>query len=198
MAHDHSMHDHSMHTASTASTVAAAASTGSHAAMSHSMAMTFSWSFETTILLTSLKTTGPTSMFFLCAIMFALSFGHEYLQYTRSLLESRYAQTIDHSTSGSDSDDAHLLPPSNNLLLASLAKLASPSGAGKQTPEQLHFARTVYHVVSSFTSLVIMTVFMTLNMWLVLAILGGTGTGFYMFQRTINNKNTSKGGLQCH
>ncbi|KAI8620092.1 Ctr copper transporter family-domain-containing protein [Chytriomyces sp. MP71] len=202
-SHDHSAHDHSSH-ASSSKAVASSAVVSGHSAHStggHAMAMVFNFGYDTELLFSSFKTTGPGSMYVLCIIVFAMSFGHEYLQYRRGLMETRYVSNLERRGAGDvgNSDDDLELSNASSApsggLLASLNKLSGTGGASKGSLEKYHLIRTLYHVGSSFTSLVIMTVFMSLNVWLVGAILAGTGLGFYMFQA--KRGNSSK-GLQCH
>ncbi|KAJ3239397.1 hypothetical protein HDU81_006075 [Chytriomyces hyalinus] len=207
---DHSAHNHDHASAPKSVTVPGTLSQSAHVhseshgsahTMSHGMSMTFNWGYETELLFTSWKTSGPMSMYLLCIAVFLMAFGHEYLQYQRNILEARHSRLLDNSRgSNAPADDDLELSQSttsstslNNSLLTSLNKLSG--GSSKAQFEKSHMMRTLFHVGSSFSSLVIMTVFMTLNMWLVLAILAGTGVGFYMFQG--KTRGGSK-GVQCH
>ncbi|KAJ3107005.1 hypothetical protein HK100_003653, partial [Physocladia obscura] len=117
---------------------------------------------------------------------------HEYLQLYRSIIDARYTAILSQTAAESRDPESELsLEPgtasqSDSLLvLGVLNKLAgtAPSSSKAALLEKYHIVRTVSHVASAFSSLTIMTVFMTLNIWLVAAILGGTGAGFYVFQQ---------------
>ncbi|KAI9334096.1 Ctr copper transporter family-domain-containing protein, partial [Obelidium mucronatum] len=171
MAHDHSTHDHSMHTTGSCN------NSPPPKQCLTSMAMTFSWSFETTVLFNSWKTTGPTSMFFLCIVIFALALGHEYLQVQRSIVDARYSAILDRGRSTADDDDTLALTSTTQPTIGNEEGITTANGNQTMTKgslEKYHLLRTGYHVISAFTSLTIMTVFMTLNMWIVFAVLAGT------------------------
>ncbi|KAJ3071047.1 hypothetical protein HDU98_005898 [Podochytrium sp. JEL0797] len=131
-------------------------------------------------------------MLFLCLAIFALSFGHEYLQLQRNILETRYTTILNRGRSDANDGDTE---ESGMVESQGVGKVL---GSTKGSLERIHMLRTGYHVASSFSSLVIMTVFMTLNCWLVAAILGGSGLGFYMFQARVKRSVGGSSGLQCH
>ncbi|KAJ3379260.1 hypothetical protein HDU84_006812 [Entophlyctis sp. JEL0112] len=130
-------------------------------------------------------------MLILCIIVFSLAFLQEFLRAEYSVLEARYASIVAHSGNDTGSERA----PSSQVNADVFAKASVV---------RLQNMRTVYHVGLSFVSLLVMTVFMSLNVWIVAAVLSGTGAGFHVFQRRRAEAVASTGllkdggGAGCH
>ncbi|KAJ3331621.1 hypothetical protein HDU76_002679 [Blyttiomyces sp. JEL0837] len=77
-------------------------------------------------------------------------------------------------------------------------RLLAPSSS----TDQQQLIRAIIHSISSFSSLLIMTIFMSLNGYLVIAVILGTGVGFYLFRKgaIVGGKGgmVEMDALQCH
>ncbi|XP_026289611.1 high affinity copper uptake protein 1 isoform X2 [Frankliniella occidentalis] len=167
---DHSMMDHSVmdHSMSNHSMVGHA----SHSGMDHSgmsMSMTFHFGVMETVLFKGWQVGGVSTLLLSCVGIFFMAFIYEGIKYYReNLLWKTY----------------------NALHYRAVDGNAVPDAENHKTPKmfsQKHVVQTCLHIVQLTVSYLLMLIFMTYNVWLCLAVVAGSASGYFVFgwKRTV-------------
>ncbi|GIY14717.1 high affinity copper uptake protein 1 [Caerostris extrusa] len=134
----------------------------------HNMPMYFHFGLETTILFKEWTTSSTESLIGSVIGIIILAMLYEGLKFFREFLFKKYFTSLEYSSVSVLGDDGK--PVTEVHKVARNRMLSWP-----------HIIQTFLHIVQMVLSYFLMLIFMTFNIWLCLAIVFGSGVGYFLF-----------------
>ncbi|CAG2118901.1 unnamed protein product, partial [Medioppia subpectinata] len=139
------------------------------------MSMSFHTGFEKTILFDSWRADNAAAMVGYCALFFVLTIIYEIFKY--------YRQQLLHTSESVINRGPTVATTGTTQYTSDRVTTSADQNVQRQTTRLLstgHLYQTVLHMIQTFGSYVLMLAFMTYNVWLCLAIILGSGVGYFL------------------
>ncbi|XP_005108617.2 high affinity copper uptake protein 1 [Aplysia californica] len=172
-AMNHSMMDHSMmnHQKMNHQMMNHNGQSGMHSMMK----MFFHTGYEDKVLFEEWTADSKTAMIVACVVMFVVAVLYEGLKFVRELLLQRSLQVV------KPSPDTYTDTMTSSSTENMVVKTRRGSSVVSRVCSCSHVVQTILHVIQAFVSYCLMLVFMTYNVWLCVAVLVGSGVGYFLF-----------------